>query len=389
VFGRVKLRLYASGLGLAAALSLVALAPSQAAAQRTALDGNGMWIWYVSQAGGTADAIAAKAARFHIGTVYIKSADAGDYWEQFSPGLVSELHAHGLQVCAWQFVYGGVPVSEAQRGAEAVANGADCLVIDAESTYEGRYAAADRYIEQLRALIGPDYPVALTTFPFVDYHPAFPYSVFLAPGAAQYNMPQIYWHTIGVSVRSGTAHTYRFNRPYDAPIYPLGQTYDDPPKKELVRFRQFAGEYGSSGVSWWAWHTTGRGEWRKLSRPLTTGVPGFDAKVRYPVLGRGAVGDLVVLAQELLRAWGGSVAVDGTNDAGMQAAVRDFQASNGLPVTGLVDAPTWRKLAERDPAPTEWSTRAAGRSSAAAPAAPDSASLSALDYEFPITPGTP
>jgi hypothetical protein len=384
VFGGLKPRLLAPGLGLAAAISL--LVPSPTAAAGNPLEGNGMWIWYVSRAGGSAEAIATKAKRHRIDTVFIKSADAGQYWRQFSPQLVSELHARGIQVCAWQFVYGGDPVVEGRRGADAVANGADCLVIDAESHYEGRYAAAERYIEELRAQVGPDYPVALTSFPFVDYHPAFPYSVFLAPGAAQYNVPQLYWHTIGTSVRSGYSHTYRFNRPYDAPIYPLGQTYDDPPKKDLVRFRQFAGEYGSSGLSWWSWQHTSRSEWRRLSKPLTTGVPGFDATVTYPVLGRGAAGDVVVLAQELLRAWGGSVEVDGTFGAGLEADVREFQAAQGLAVTGVVDGLTWRKLLERDPAHVEWS---AGRGRSARPQAPESAALAALEPELPLTAGIP
>ena len=44
--------------------------------------------------------------------------------------------------------------AEAKRGAQAVRKGADCLVIDAESPYEGRYAAADKYINKLRSRIG-------------------------------------------------------------------------------------------------------------------------------------------------------------------------------------------------------------------------------------------
>ena len=131
---------------MASALTLLALAASPAAAQSPP-EGNGMWIWYVSRAGGSTGAIASKATARDIGTVFVKSGDAGDYWEQFSPGLVSGLHAAGLRVCAWQFVYGGSPAIEAQVGAKAVQQGADCLVIDAESHYEGRYASADRYIE--------------------------------------------------------------------------------------------------------------------------------------------------------------------------------------------------------------------------------------------------
>lgn len=41
-----------------------------------------------------------------------------------------------------------------------------------------------------------------------------------------------------------------------------------------------------------------------------------------------------------------TIGVDGVYGSGMEAAVREFQASRGLPVTGRVDAATWRAVAE-------------------------------------------
>ena len=121
--------------------------------------GNGMWIWYVSRSsGGDPRRIARKAHRHRIRTVYIKSSDGGDAWSQFNRGLISNLKHRGLRVCAWQFVYGDHPSAEAKRGAQAVKKGAECLVIDAESSYEGRYAAADKYIDKLRSRIGRKLP---------------------------------------------------------------------------------------------------------------------------------------------------------------------------------------------------------------------------------------
>ena len=136
----------------------------------------GMWIWYVDQSqGGSVPAILRTAHRHGIGTVYIKAGDGATRWDQFNGALVRALHHGGLKVCAWPFVYGDAPVAEAKVGAAAVKKGADCLVIDAESDYEGKYAAADRYIRTLRAAIGEDFPLSLAGFPYVDYHPSFPY----------------------------------------------------------------------------------------------------------------------------------------------------------------------------------------------------------------------
>ena len=162
-------------------------------------DGQGMWIWYVSHSdGGSVASIVAQAHAAGVSTLFIKSSDgSANYWSQFSSQLVAELHAAGLKVCAWQYVYGSNPAGEAALGAEAVANGADCLVIDAEAEYEGNYAAAQTYLTDLRAKIGAEYPLALASFPYVSYHPTFPYSVFLGPGGAQFNLPQMYWKDIG------------------------------------------------------------------------------------------------------------------------------------------------------------------------------------------------
>ena len=147
-----------------------------------------MWIWEMPRSdGGSLSSIVADAHRFGVSTLMIKSGDGTNLWSQFSHSLVSTLHANGSAVCAWQYVYGSNPVTEAYVGAAAVHDGADCLIIDAESEYEGKYVSAQIYIQRLRALIGDSYPLALAGFPYVDYHPAFPYSVFLGPGGAQYN----------------------------------------------------------------------------------------------------------------------------------------------------------------------------------------------------------
>ena len=98
--------------------------------------GDGMWIWYLSRAqGGNVNRIAKQAHKRGIEYVLVKSGDAGHTWSQFSPSLVSALHARGLKVCGWQFVYGDNPKGEAKVGAAAMARGADCLVGDPGRAY--------------------------------------------------------------------------------------------------------------------------------------------------------------------------------------------------------------------------------------------------------------
>ena len=213
-----------------------------------------MWIWILADTDrGNLPEIIASAQQLGIRTLMIKSADGTTQWSQFNPALVTALHAAHLNVCAWQYVYGQHPILEAQAAAAAVRDGADCLVIDAEVQYQGLYVQAQRYIAKLRSLIGAKFPVALAGFPWIDYHPSFPYSIFLGPGGAQYNTPQMYWQDIGVSVDDVYAHTYEYNELYRRPIDPLGQLFSAPPSKQIRLFREVSRAYGASGVSWWDW----------------------------------------------------------------------------------------------------------------------------------------
>jgi Putative peptidoglycan binding domain len=349
--------------------------------------GNGMWIWYVNRSsGGDPKRIARKAHRHRIRTVFIKSSDGGDAWSQFTRRLVSALHARRLRVCAWQFVYGRHPTAEARRGAQAVGKGADCLVIDAESHYEGRYGAADKYVDKLRHRIGAKFPTALASFPYVDYHPGLPYSVFLGPGGARFNLPQVYWHAIGVSVGEAYKHTFIFNRVYRRPVDPLGQTYDSPPIRQIQRFRRLAISYGLDGVSWWDWQETSKKEWRALGRKVDEGVSGVRRPKVYPTLAKGSRGDLVVWAQEHLKGAGESLRINGAYKRATVRAVKGFQRSKRLAVDGKIGAKTWRLLLAERPKMVDWSSRSR-RKAGESLSAPSSASLPAVRDEIPSPPG--
>jgi peptidoglycan hydrolase-like protein with peptidoglycan-binding domain len=329
--------------------------PTAVAATGTAFEGQGMWIWYMSKSnGGSIASIAAQAHAAGVTTVFVKSSDGStNYWSQFSPQLVAAMHANGLRVCAWQFVYGTEPVGEAALGAEAVANGADCLVIDAEGEYEGHYAAAQTYITDLRAKIGPAYPLGLASFPYVSYHPSFPYSVFLAPGAAQYNAPQMYWKDIGQSVDTVYANTYIANRIYGRPIYPLGQTYGGVSSSELLRFREEAVDYGATGISFWDWQETGSSGWRTLALPLAP-LTSVTPNTEFPELSKGSKGDQVLWMQEHLASAIPSQETTGVFGSQTLTNVQAFQTAHAIAASGVVEAVTWNALLALPPIAVAW-----------------------------------
>jgi len=333
----------------------VSTTAGSSAVSGTAFDGQGMWIWYVSASdGGNLASIVAQAHAVGVGTLFIKSSDgSSNYWSQFSTALVQQLHANGLKACAWQYVYGSNPAGEAALGAQAAAAGADCLVIDAESEYEGRYASAQTYIADLRARVGPNYPVGLASFPYVYYHTSFPYSVFLGPGGAQYNAPQMYWKDIGNSVDTVYANTYISNRIYGRPIFPLGQTYNHPSSSELVRFREEAVDYGATGLSWWDFQETPGSGWEALAAPLQA-LTSVTPNTTYPELSAGSRGDPVLWMQEHLATAVPAQETTGSFDSTTAANLRAFQTAHGIPPSGVTDAATWQALLALPPVAVDW-----------------------------------
>ncbi len=325
-------------------------------ASGTAFAGQGMWIWYMSASdGGNVASIVAQAHAAGVTTLFIKSSDGStNYWSQFSPQLVAELHANGLRACAWQYVYGSNPTGEAELGARAAANGADCLVIDAEAQYEGHYAAAQTYIETLRAKVGPNYPIGLASFPYVDYHPSFPFSVFLGPNGAQFNAPQMYWHDIGTSVASVFVHTYEENLIYGRPILPLGQTYGGVNANEVVSFRSLASAYGAGGDSFWDWQETPSADWSALPAPLNTALTVPQPELTSPLLGEGAKGDQVLWLQEHLASAVPGQPTTGVFEATTTANIEQFQTAHAIPATGETDPNTWAALLALPPVPVKW-----------------------------------
>jgi hypothetical protein len=321
----------------------------------TAFEGQGMWIWYLSKSdGGNIADLVAQAHAADVSTVFVKSSDGStNYWSQFSTQLVTELHANGLKVCAWQFVYGTEPIGEAALGAEAVADGADCLVIDAEGEYEGHYAAAQTYIDDLRAKIGPNYPLGLASFPYVFDHPSFPYSVFLGPGGAQYNAPQMYWKDIGQSVDTVYANTYIANRVYGRPIFPLGQTYGGVSSEELLRFREEAVDYGAPGVSFWDWQESASTDWTTLAEPLAP-LTSVTPNTEFPELKSPNKGDEVLWMQEHLASAIPTQETTGVFSAATVTNVEAFQTAHGIAAGGVVEAATWTALLALAPVAVDW-----------------------------------
>ncbi len=312
--------------------------------------GTALWINQVP-AQSTPQALATEAAQASAHTLFVKAGDGSQGDPQFSPTLVSGLRAAGVSVCGWTFAYGQNPLAEAAVAIAAVRAGAQCLVVDAEGSYDGLYGSAQVFVRTLRTQLGAHFPIGLAGQAEIAQHPAFPYSVFLGPGGFDVDLPQIYWLDFATSVDGAFAATLPANSIFGRPILPVGQLYNSPTPGELERFRSLAHAYASPGMSFFDLDIAQPAQLAALAAPPVA-IP--RRKLNAPTLRPGADSDEVVWAQELLNAAGARLPVGGFFGAQTARALAHFQAAHHLRASGILDAASWRALERLHPHEPSW-----------------------------------
>ncbi len=100
----------------------------------------------------------------------------------------------------------------------------------------------------------------------------------------------------------------------------------------------------------WGVVTSRLEEWDETAHWLNVEYENGVIYMAKPVLRKGSSGDSVKELQELLNKYGAGLTVDNKFGAATDTAVRDYQATHGLVVDGVVGAATWDSLLY-DPAP--------------------------------------
>ena len=315
--------------------------------------------------------------------MFVKSSDGpDDAWAQFNPTLVAALHAHGLRACAWQFVYGNDPLGEA-AWAPTPSRPAPTA---SSSTPRAATRATTRRRSSTSPRCGPpsdpSYPIGLTSFPYVDYHPRLPYSVFLGPGGAQVEPAAglLEGHRRDRSTRSARTRSAH-NRIYGVPIAPLGQTYAAPRRRTSSASARCGRPTAPAGCR------GGRGR-----RPARRRGPRWPSLPEPPSRSRTPAGRRSTRATRATRSSGCSStsspssppsAVDGT--FGTSTSRRSELPDLARPAGHRRDRPaTWQAVLALPVQPADWVSRGSGpRAAAAARRAPASANLPARREEIP------
>ncbi|HEY59587.1 MAG TPA: nuclear transport factor 2 family protein [Anaerolineae bacterium] len=224
--------------------------------------GKGFFIWKIPNCeDGDPDAIAYTAYKAGLSHILIKIANGiYDYNYANRKDLVAPvanaLHAKGIQVWGWHYVFGDLPKDEARAAIRQIKKlPIDGYVIDAESQYKDKYTPCRIFMGELRSSL-PDFPIALSSYRYPKYHPQLPWKDFLIK--CDYNMPQVYWE----QAHNPNNHLKRSLREFQTitpfkPYIPTGAAYGasgwKPTTQDIIEFMNTAIELNFPAVNFWSW----------------------------------------------------------------------------------------------------------------------------------------
>ncbi len=248
----------------------------QANGMNKTLAGNWIWIWNWRRCEGGDPALVAARLRSARCAGTIVKANDGPYW--FDQGiawreLAQALNAEGAGAGAWGYFYGEDTAGEAQRVIETARYGqAAFFVLDVESEFEGRPQAAQELCSQIRAGLGPDYPLFFSTFAIPRYHRSFPFEVFARH--CQGAVPQAYWNAFGWPPEQALAWMYEDYAGLGwaaARLFPAAGLYAEgavapPSADEVQRAAALCRRQGSSGMSFWSYEHMSNVMWQAVAQ---------------------------------------------------------------------------------------------------------------------------
>jgi hypothetical protein len=225
----------------------------------------------------------------------------------------------------------------------------DAFSADIETASEGVNLTAQgaaAYGRELRALVGPDYPL-IATVPRPSPKRWFPFPEATADFDAI--APMVYWmnRDPAADARQAVADLAHFGKP----LMPIGQAYDgapeggpagDPPASAITDFLKASMESGAVAVSFWVWHHATGEQWQAIEEARAWELRHARDRAQDKFL------------QVLLNLHGHKLTPDGDFGPLSHVALAETQAVLGLHPTGTLDRRTADALLGRGgPEPRE------------------------------------
>ena len=289
----------------------------------SAPQGVGLWIHYLEQslAGRTPDQLAAVCQQHNIRWLAIKAGDADNHWGQFSPNVIEALKAGWpeLGVYAWSYLYcGNAPRTpsysprstaegEARVGLDALAAGADGIILDAEAEAQGQHAQLERTWQLIREA-RPDAWVAWSPLAVVDLQDHEAYRIACRYASAHLPMTYLQVHDWPWSDYDHMMAMWdRWQRQWAAeglpvlPVLPIGQAYGNATPATIADFAQRTRARGCASVSWWAWDKATDLQWEAVAEVAQTWPPGGEPPIPAGSAAIGAACEHIWTVAQVLR----------------------------------------------------------------------------------------
>lgn len=277
-----------------------------------------LWIWNIDSLG-TPEEVLNRLNDLSAKDVCIKYHDGygGSGFKTNFIKYAQVLKNGGIKVGAWGYNYFNYVDQEAGLIVEALNNGAEYYIFDAEGEVEGKAARAEQVLQKVRSA-KPNAVLGYAPFPYVSYHSQYPYSVFNK--YCNYASPQCYAHEIGTSLKDCIDKTLSdFNAAgLNLPIYPSFEAYG-------IDDYSVINNYNFENYGFWDLD-----EMSAVCEAFITN--GKTSSVTPPVTGNAVVRQLQENLNTLIRA---GLAVDGLYGTLTTSAVIKFQGIMGLVQDGI------------------------------------------------------
>ncbi|MEI6477969.1 MAG: hypothetical protein WCO52_03195 [bacterium] len=235
--------------------------------------GVGIWIGQPSKCGTPAEMVnQAKAAG--IGHVYLKVHDGIQLYVEADrvPEIARAMQSAGIKVFVWGFNHANHPHEEAHLICDWLSRDyVDGYVYNTETPMESKpkWGETEQLVSEVsdyRTTKCPQKLLGFAPYAIPSKHRALPYQVLV--GGTDFIEPQMYWRTMGRSVKETVNWTYREWKAWEhengikKPIVPLGQTYGLSEASEVLEFGKRTRGYNA--VSYWTWQQTNDLVWKKI-----------------------------------------------------------------------------------------------------------------------------
>lgn len=184
-----------------------------------------LWIWNIDDLG-TPEEVLAKINSLGIKDVCLKYHDGygGSGFKANFLKYAPVLKNGGIKVGAWGYNYFNYTNQEADLIIESLNNGADYYIFDGEAEIEGKFAQTEKVVSRVRNA-KPNAILGYAPFPYVSYHPQYPYSIFNK--YCNFASPQCYSYEIGTSLTACINKTLSDFKAagLTLPIYPSFEAY--------------------------------------------------------------------------------------------------------------------------------------------------------------------